>query len=307
MRKRNIFGIFLWIALAAVAFQGCNKDKDNQEAKDQEMRLLQQYLNDNNITREPTASGLIYIQLEEGSGRRVQDLDIVDMGYTAVLIDGTVLYTSHQDIAEDNDLYDATKIYGPIRLQAGNTSIPGLDEGLQMMREGGRATMIMPSYINGFGATSIGPSGPYSTHIYTIELVDAFNDPVAFQDSMINAYITQQEHDSIYVITKTGLYYSQIEPGVGDLIASGDHVSLWYTGTFLDGRVFDSNTDGTVMQLIMPASGYIPAWDEALRLMKAGTVAKIIVPYQLGYGAYAQGQIPPYATLVFDIEIDSVE
>jgi len=53
----------------------------------------------------------------------------------------------------------------------------------------------------------------------------------------------------------------------------------------------------------MPADGFIEGWDEALRLMQPGTQARIIVPYQLGYGENGYGKIPRYKTLVFDLEI----
>ena len=95
-------------------------------------------------------------------------------------------------------------------------------------------------------------------------------------------------------------------PGEGKLIKNGDIVDLRYTGAFLDGRVFDSNVDGNVMTVDMPAEGYIPAWDEALKLMRNKGRAKFIVPYDLANGASGQGPIPPYMTLVFDREIEDV-
>ncbi|MFC2111823.1 FKBP-type peptidyl-prolyl cis-trans isomerase [Bacteroidota bacterium] len=297
---------FLIVVLGSL-LQGCKKDND-QELIDQEMRQLQQYLKDNNITQEPTASGLYFIEIEEGTGKRPSQDYLIDIGYTTKLIDGTLLFTSHEDVAKANDQFETGKIYGPIRLQVGSSGVPGLDEGVKMMKEGGKAQMILPSSINGFYNASIGPSGPYSTHFYTVELIHAFDDPEIFQDSMINAYLTEHEIDSFHV-TESGLYYIEDIPGEGDTIDYGNFVELWYTGTFLDGRVFDSNLDRGIMRLSIPAANYIPAWDEALRLMQEGTKAKIIVPYDLAYGPYGrpEGQIPYYKTLVFDIKIEKVE
>ena len=266
---------------------------------------MDQYLKDNNITQEPTASGLYYIELVEGTGRSVKNMDIVDISYTTFLIDNSLLYTSNEDVAKQYDVFVPDKLYGPIRIMAGGSAIPGLDEGLQMMKEGGKAELIMPSSINGFAENTIGPSRPYSTHIYTVEVIHTFDDPVAFQDSMIQAYLVANEIDSVYK-TESGIYYIEERAGTGDPIDDGDMVKLWYTGSFLDGRVFDSNLDDIIMQLIMPAKNYIPAWDEALRLMSDSTIAKIIVPYQMAYGSAGSGDIPPYKTLIFDIDINSV-
>ena len=304
MERNGLLKAGYILILLALVFQGCKKD-DDQALKDQELRQLQQYLDDNNITQEPTASGLYYLEINEGTGASVEIEDFADIEYTAVLIDGALIYTSHEDVAVSNNLFDPDKIYGPIRLQVGTISIIGLNEGLTMMKEGGKATMIMPSDINGFGSSTIGPSGPYSTHIYTVELVHSFDDPAAFQDTMIAAFLVENEIDSV-LVTESGLHYIEDSIGEGELITSGNMVELWYTGYFLDGRVFDSNLETGVMRVDMPASGYIPAWDEALRLMRKGTEATIIVPYQLGYGPYAQGQIPGYQTLVFDIKIYNV-
>ncbi|HEC44985.1 MAG TPA: hypothetical protein ENI20_19415 [Bacteroides sp.] len=305
MKRKILLKAGYILVLLALVFQGCKKEDDGQAAKDQELRQLQAYIEDNNITQEPTASGLYYIELSEGTGREAADTYIADFEYTAVLLDGTLIYTSNEELAIKNDVFDSQKIYGPIRVQIGSSGIPGLDEGLPMMKEGGKSEMIMPSSINGFGAQTIGSSGPYSTHIYTVDLVNTFDDPVAFQDTMIASFIAEHETDSFHV-SESGLYYSIDSAGDGELISDGNLVELWYTGYFLDGRVFDSNLGTGLMSLEMPATGYIPAWDEALRLMRKGAEFTFIIPYQLGYGPYAQGQIPAYQTLVFDIKIYNV-
>ncbi len=301
MEKSVLVRTGVFLLAVAVLLQGCNKDND-QELRDKVMRQLQQYIEDNNITQEPTASGLYYILITEGTGTRPENNFYVDIDFTRELIDGTVLLTSHEDVARDNGLYDGSVIYGPIRLQAGNTGVPGMDEGLMYMKEGGKAQMIMPSSINGFSST-------YSTHIYTVDLVVTFDDPKQFQTDQIINYLDEHEigSDSVF-ITESGLHYIEKLPGEGELIKDGDIVEIWYTGTYLDGRVFDTNVGEQVMSVPMPAEAptYIEAWDEALKLMREKGEAKIIVPYELAYGEYGQNKIPPYMTLVFDLEIEKV-
>jgi FKBP-type peptidyl-prolyl cis-trans isomerase FkpA len=70
--------------------------------------------------------------------------------------------------------------------------------------------------------------------------------------------------------------------------------------------VFDSNVGEQPLSVPMPANYFIEAWDEALRLMRDGTKAKIIAPYELAYGPEGREQIPPYTPLVFDLHINSV-
>jgi FKBP-type peptidyl-prolyl cis-trans isomerase FkpA len=307
--KRLIAGLPLLILI--VLLHGCGEsrlERERQEALEQEALLLEKYLEENGITQEPTASGLYYIPLNEGTGDQVDLEDYVDFNFVVELIDGTVLFTSYEDIAEGHSLYSDDVLYGPIRWWVGHTGIPGWDEGVQFMREGGKATLIMPSSINGFGSASTALSPSYSTHIWTVDLIHAFDDPESFEDEQISLYLQENQIDSIH-ITESGLYFLEILAGEGDPISDGDIVKVWYTGRFLDGRVFDSNVGGTALTVVLPATGnYIPAWDEALRLMQEGTQAMIIVPYELGYdeeGYYPI--IPPYKTLIFDMEVESVD
>jgi len=306
MKKCDVFRAGILMMALAFVFSGCSKD-DDQELRDQEMRILQQYLKDNNITQEPTASGLYYLPITEGTGTRPMEFFIADLDYTIELVDGTVLGTTYEDVATVHDIYFDEILYGPIRLLIGNTGRPGLDEGLQLMSVGGKAQFIVPSDINGFGKSSTALSPSYSTHIYKIDLIAAFDDPEEFQAEQISMYLTDHAVDSVF-ITESGLHYIEMQSGEGELIKDGDNVEIRYTGSYLDGRIFDSNLEGTIMSLRMPADNYIDAWDEALKLMRKGSRAKIIVPYELGYKDTGSGdrRIPPYKTLVFELEIEDV-
>lgn len=305
MERIKLFKRIFLLILPAILISGCLED-ESKELKDQERRQLNQYLEENDITVQPTASGLYFIELEEGTGRQAQMGDLADIDYKAQMVDGTMIYTSFEEVARDHDIFSENVLYGPIRLQIGATGIPGLEEGLQMMKEGGKAIMIMPSDINGYGSNNLGPAGPYTTHIYEVHLVNAFDDPKVFQDSMIKVYLAEHEYDSV-LVTETGLHYIELVEGEGDSLQNNDLVKLWYTGSFLDGRVFESNRNGDMAIFTMPAMNYIPGWDEALRYMQKGTQARVILPYHLAYGPYGSyPKIPPYMTLVFDFEIFDV-
>ncbi|SEG71596.1 FKBP-type peptidyl-prolyl cis-trans isomerase [Marinobacterium lutimaris] len=108
------------------------------------------------------------------------------------------------------------------------------------------------------------------------------------------------------VITlESGLQYEIVEAGSDDAAkpAASDKVRVHYHGTFIDGNVFDSSYQrGTPAEF--PVRGVIAGWTEALQLMTAGSKWKLYIPYQLAYGAQGSpGGIPPYSTLVFDVEL----
>lgn len=104
---------------------------------------------------------------------------------------------------------------------------------------------------------------------------------------------------------ESGLQYEVIE--AGDAAAAkpqrNSKVRVHYHGTFVDGRVFDSSYQrGTPAEF--PVGGVIAGWTEALQLMNVGAKWKLYIPYQLAYGAQGSpGGIPPYSTLVFDVEL----
>jgi FKBP-type peptidyl-prolyl cis-trans isomerase len=310
MKIRLIYGAWIVLFSIALLIQGCDRGNDDQELIEQEQRLLEQYLEENNITQEPTSTGLYYIPITEGTGTQAEFEYIVDINYAAELLDGTILFTSYEDLAIEHNLFNPLTLYGPIRTLAGWTGIPGLDEGLTYMKEGGKAMLIMPSSINGYGGSSYGRSPAYSTHIYTIELIHAFNDPEKFEQEQIAEYLDSNDVDSAKLtVTETGLHFIEIGAGTGDLINADDDVDLWYTGRFIDGRVFKSNIGSSPLMVPIPAVPYfIPAWDEALRMMKEGGKARIIVPYELGFGESGsqEERVPPYMTLVYDLHVEKV-
>jgi FKBP-type peptidyl-prolyl cis-trans isomerase len=107
--------------------------------------------------------------------------------------------------------------------------------------------------------------------------------------------------------TNTGIRYIIEKPGNGPLPQPGNIVGVLYTGSFLDGKVFDKNQDAKNPFTFRVRRGVvIEAWEQILPLMHLGEKRLIIVPSEYGYGTRGQGPtIPPDATLVFEIELIS--
>lgn len=105
------------------------------------------------------------------------------------------------------------------------------------------------------------------------------------------------------IVTESGLQYEILTVGEGDKPLTSSTVRTHYHGTLIDGSIFDSSVDrGEPTEF--PVSGVIAGWTEALQLMPVGSKWRLFVPYQLAYGERgAGGQIAPYASLVFEIEL----
>ncbi|MDR9399207.1 FKBP-type peptidyl-prolyl cis-trans isomerase [Salibacter sp.] len=104
-------------------------------------------------------------------------------------------------------------------------------------------------------------------------------------------------------VTESGLQYKVIEMGDGEKPGMNDMVRVHYKGTLIDGSTFDSSYKrGEPAQF--PVNGVIAGWTEALQLMPVGSKWELYIPYNLAYGEKGAGQqIPPYSTLIFEVEL----
>jgi FKBP-type peptidyl-prolyl cis-trans isomerase len=105
--------------------------------------------------------------------------------------------------------------------------------------------------------------------------------------------------------TADSLFVVITEEGNGPKPQAGDKVKVHYTGYLLDGTKFDSSVDrGQPFEFVLGQHQVITAWDEGIAMLKKGTKAKLVFPSKLGYGSRgAGGVIPPFAPLVFDVEL----
>lgn len=104
----------------------------------------------------------------------------------------------------------------------------------------------------------------------------------------------------------SGLQYKVIKQGKGESPDDNDVVSVHYTGTLLDGTVFDSSRErGEPVEF--PVNGVIQGWTEALQLMKPGAQYMLYIPAKLAYGDKKTGPIPEGSTLIFDVELLKVD
>ena len=119
-------------------------------------------------------------------------------------------------------------------------------------------------------------------------------------------YLEQNAKRDVVTQTKSGLQYEVLTEGTGKSPKATDTVRCHYEGRLLDGTVFDSSykrgepADFGLNQVI-------PGWTEGVQLMKEGAKFRFHIPYLLAYGERGAGaQIPPYSTLIFDVELIKV-
>lgn len=121
-----------------------------------------------------------------------------------------------------------------------------------------------------------------------------------------DAFLAKNKSAAGVKTTASGLQYQVLSQGTGARPGPNDTVEINYTGTFVNGQVFDAsakhNPPGAAK---IPLAGVIPGFREGLQLMQVGGHYKLFIPSSLAYGAEPQPPMPPNATLIFDVTLVS--
>ncbi len=122
------------------------------------------------------------------------------------------------------------------------------------------------------------------------------------QEAAGKVYLEQNKKKNGVQTTASGLQYEVLRPGTGDKPKLSDKVKVHYHGTLIDGKVFDSSVDRGE-PIAFPLSGVIQGWQEGVQLMQVGAKYRFHIPHELGYGSRPAGSIPPFSTLIFEVEL----
>ena len=121
-----------------------------------------------------------------------------------------------------------------------------------------------------------------------------------------NDFLADNKLKEGVIVTASGLQYKVLAAGSGDSPDDNDMVTVHYTGTLIDGTVFDSSRErGEPIEF--PVNRVIPGWTEALKLMKPGARYMLFIPAALAYGDKKTGPIPEGSTLIFDVELLKID
>jgi FKBP-type peptidyl-prolyl cis-trans isomerase FkpA len=260
----------LYLSLLLVCVFSCKKDYDKIDKE-----KLETYIQEKGIKNVQTLiSGVKFSVEKEGTGSSASPADLVKIKYKGSLLDGTIF--DKRDTAVWVALW---------------RTIYGFQEGVSQFQKGGKGQIFIPSSLA--YADTPPPSIPaYSPLVFDVEIEDIKNE-----NQQIKDFIATKGWDA--KSTFTGLYYVVDEPGTGSTYpAAGSTVTVKYKGYLLSGTVFDSSDMYTTA-----LSNVIKGWQEGIPFFKKGGKGKIIMPSSLGYGSNGSGQIPPFAPLVFEIEV----
>lgn len=141
---------------------------------------------------------------------------------------------------------------------------------------------------------------------YQATLEEAKNKQIAEMKAVLAAYI--KENNINTKPTKSGLYFIEQKVGKGRKPKEGEVVYVHYTGRFLDGTVFDSSYDrGKPIDFTLGHGQVIAGWEEGIAMLRKGGKAQLIIPFYLAYGERSAGSIPPYSSLIFDVELVDIK
>lgn len=256
---------------------------------------------------EKTESGLYYKFHNQNVGDTPELMELIDLQIACFINDSSVIIPNNRMIMQMIEPLFAGDIY----------------DGIKMMSVGDSASFIvrtdstfmtlfqLPTLPTEFSKTDVmrfdiklndfypesefaNKQMEYMKKTYKNETENAENE--------LNKYLKENKLNPIR--TESGLYYLQTKSGNGENPQVGTQVKVHYTGKLLDGTVFDSSISrNEPIQFDLGLGQVIPGWDEGIRLMSKGEKGILFIPYYLGYGDRGAGAIPPFATLIFDVEL----
>lgn len=238
---------------------------------------------------ETTASKLQFLELTPGEGATPKAGDLLTLHFTATLPDGTEFANTRQQSGS------------PIQLiYLKDQILPGMDEGLGLMKAGGRAKMALPAEL-AFGAEGYPGMVPANSQVLLeVELIRVSQPPTPPE-------ITEAD----LTTTASGLKYAELAAGEGEAVTAGDVVrtnyTIWVQGA-QDAEYIASSLEGEPLSFVQGAGDAVfPGWDEGMLGMKAGGKRLLIVPPALGMGETGGGGIPANAILLVQVELVEIQ
>lgn len=330
--KRRLFIVF--IAAAMVLVSSCAKDNTittNYAAK----RYFDSWIKVNYPDAKMTDLGAYIVDVEKGSGLLVgteEDNPFIFLNYRSTDLNGKITAYTDAETARQMHEYDRTKYYGPKISYRGSFALQaGLEDALKDMRVGGKRIIAIPGWL--MVADRLATAANYlekctgTSALYELEVTGVTSDIFQFQVDSIENYLTHRLHKVDSLVA--GLYYVQTCPPTDTTsFKTGDVVKIDYTGSLLNGLVFDTSIKDTakVHGLDLTRSygassvtigedytkyalnggsegNMINGFAYCLSLMKTGEKGVVVFTSDWGYGTSSTTSIPAYSPLRFEIEM----
>lgn len=255
---------------------------------------------------EKSQTGLYYKFYEENQGDTPELMELLDVVLSCKVNDTTTIIPENRMILQMMESMFAGDIF----------------EGIKMMHRGDSASFVvridstfytlfrspMPSEfsLNDVMRFNIRLNDFYPESELTSKQIEymknTFVEENLVAEKELNEYLKDNGINPI--TTSTGLNYVKTKDGNGEKPQVGTLVKVHYTGKLLDGTIFDSSvTRNEPFQFVLGIGQVIPGWDEGLQMMSKGEKGVFYIPYYLAYGNTGSGPIPPFATLIFEVEL----
>lgn len=337
---KKIFKTFTYLALALAA-AGCAKAVI-EGPNDANQRYFNAWLEINYPDVKPVGLGIYVLEEEEGKGLVIEKDNYVYVRYTATDLEGNIISYTDEETAKQMGEYNPADYYGPkVITTFENTIQAGIREAIVGMKVGGRKKVIIPSWLmtyNDYDTPEeyIENTSSGSAAIYDITITDVARDINKYEVLQMAQYFSDN-YDTFGVFGSAdslkghyGCYYKQLKAPVDTTSFPSDTtIYINYTGKLLNGQVFDTTNERIAKDnnIYSASRVYEPVsikWAEkydgitmgsssssviggfALTLWQMRAFEKGIGVFYspLGYSFNGSGStIPPYAPLVFEIEI----
>ena len=253
-----------------------------------------------------TPSGLYYKFYLQNEGNTPQMMELLDVVLSCSINDTAVIIPENRMVLQMMESMFSGDVF----------------EGLSMMHKGDSASFMVradSTFITLFGSPMPDLFSVDDLMRFDIRLNDFYpesefqakqieymknnykNETVAAENEL-NEYF--KDNNVKPMTTVSGLNYVITKEGNGEKPLVGTLIKVHYTGKLLDGTVFDSSVNrNEPFQFVLGIGQVIPGWDEGLQLLSKGGKAVLYIPYYLAYGDRGAGTIPPFATLIFEVEL----
>ncbi len=270
-------------------------------------------------------NGLLYNKYTDKSGPKVKEGDFIMVNLVVKNDADSVLFSTYEAGRPSPLLLPKPQYKGD------------LFDGMKLLTEGDSATIKLtadsifkkvpkpPTFkgkyvIYDVKIEKLIPKGTMTDQVFQSTVTQYMSGLSLAQKNLEPAKIKNYIADKKLNLTKTdsGLYYVITKTGNGPLIAKGDTVEVNYTGSLLNGKVFDTNVKAdavkakianphlTPIRFPVGVLQVIKGWDQGLLLLNKGAKATFIVPSNLAYGEQGNQVIGPYSPLAFDIEVVNI-
>ena len=238
---------------------------------------------------------------------------------------GLIQYLQQEYQVDTAYMHDVVKGFNEAMARFSDPEYKAYNAGAQVAR------MVLERILPGTASKFEGTSDSISADLFTAGFRAALvGDSTLFTDDKAREYFedrlvaSREEAQRVYreaneqwlaqnrdkegvKTTASGLQYKILRAGTGAVPTDKDRVTVKYEGKMIDGTVFDSSYKRTPQTSTFCCTQVIKGWTEALTMMPVGSKWELYIPQELGYGSRQAGQIKPYSTLIFTVELEGIE